>query len=98
MRVFNDLEPPRQVSRVHLEREAGMPTWCLITGWTLTNTPCEASARKVDDSGEGVTTLVSGGDAGLRLQPVEGATAWRLDDSRQWGAPFLLIGDPHDLA
>ncbi|OGX31593.1 MAG: hypothetical protein A3I71_01075 [Omnitrophica WOR_2 bacterium RIFCSPLOWO2_02_FULL_63_16] len=98
MRIFHDLEGPRQISQIRLEREPGTPAWCLVTGWTLEHAPCEAVARKVDDSGEGTTTLVSGGEAGLRLQPVDGATAWRLDDPRQWGEPFLLIGDPQDLA
>ncbi len=98
MRVFHDLEPPRPVTRVRLERAPGQPEWCAVTGWTLKHTACPASVRKVDDSGEGVTMLVSGGEAGLRLRPADDAAPWRLDDPRQWGSPFLLIGDPRDLA
>ena len=96
-RVFNDLEPPRPVSRVRLER-AGQPAWCAVTGWTLDNAPCPAVARKVDDSGEGVVLLISGGEAGLRLQPADAATPWRLEAPGQWGEPFLLLGDTEDLA
>jgi len=58
---------------------------------------CPAQARKVDDSGEGVIMLVSGGDAGLRLQPGGAPAAWSLTNPAQWGEPFLLIADPEDL-
>ena len=69
-RVFNDLTPPTPVARVRLER-GGQPCWCALTGWTLDNAPCPATARKVDDSGEGVVFLITGGEAGLRLQAVD---------------------------
>jgi hypothetical protein len=99
LRVFHDLEPPRPVSQVRLERGAAgsAPQWCAITGWTLANTPCPALARKVDDSGEGVILLVSGGDAGLRLKPAGDPAPWAMDQPAQWGLPFLLIPDPSDL-
>ena len=98
LRVFHDLEPPRRVTHVRLEsRESGGAPWYAVTGWTASGAPCPALARKVDDSGEGVALLVSGGDAGLRLQPEADATPWRLDDSRQHGAPFLLVADAGDL-
>ena len=98
MRVFHDLEPPRPVSRVRLERGGGEPQWYAVTGWTATHAPCPALARKVDDSGEGVVMLVSGGDAGLRFQSAERPAPWVLTDPAQWGAPFLLIAGPVDLA
>ena len=71
--------------------------WCAVTGWTLAGTPCPALVRRVDDSGEGVALLVSGGDAGLRFQTEDLADPWRLDDPRQWGMSFLLMSTPHDL-
>ena len=70
-RIFNDVEPPMPVTQVRLEREPGLPHWYAVTGWTLHNTPCPATACKVDDSGEGVVFLISGGEAGLRLQPAD---------------------------
>ena len=98
MRVFHDLEPARAVTHVRLDPEGlGNPQWHTVAGWTMAGAPCPALARKVDDSGEGVALLVSGGDAGLRLQPEADATPWRLDDSRQHGAPFLLVADAGDL-
>ncbi len=97
LRVFNDLEPPRPVAQVRLEREQGRPQWYAIIGWNLDGTTTSATARKVDDSGEGVVLLITGGTAGLRLQPVDVNHPWDLADRPQWGESFLLIGDPHDL-
>ncbi|GEM_PF-1611233 len=97
MRIFNDLTPPVEVSRVRLEREHGTAAWYAITGWTAQGTPCPVLMRKVDDSGEGVALLIAGGDAGLRLQPADRHAPWNISDSAQWGAPFLLLADLQDL-
>lgn len=97
MRVFHDLEPPRPASQVRLERQPGQPRWYAVMGWNLDHTTTPATARKVDDSGEGVVLLITGGSAGLRLQPAEAHGPWDLADASQWGEPFLLLGDPSDL-
>ena len=75
LRVFHDLEPPRPITHVLIEPPGsrGPAQWCAVTGWSLNGEACPALARKVDDSGEGVVLLVSGGDAGLRLQPAHRA-------------------------
>lgn len=96
LRLFHDLEPPRGVSQVRLEHH-GSSQWYRVTGWTLQGSRCPALGRKVDDSGEGVVLLVSGGEAGLRVQPAEHQDPWRLDDSSQWGVPFLLVADAKDV-
>ena len=97
MRVFNDLAAPVAVSRVRLERAPGAVAWCAVTGWTTQGSPCPALMRKVDDSGEGVALLISGGDAGLRLQQADCRAPWSLSDATQWGEPFLLLADVADL-
>ncbi len=97
-RVFHDLEPPRRVACVRLEREAGTTAWYEVTGWTQTGAPCPAWLRKVDDSGEGVAWLLTGGDAGLRLRPASHPCVWQLDDPSQWGEPLLIIGDLADVS
>ena len=99
LRVFHDLEPPKPVAQVRVERPGDTrgPQWCAVTGWTSANAACPALARKVDDSGEGVVLLISGGDAGLRFQAAGRTAPWRLDDPRQWGAPFLLLPGADDL-
>lgn len=97
LRVFHDLEPPRPVRQVRVDREGHGAQWCAVTGWTVRSEPSPALAVKVDDSGEGVAWLVYGGDAGLRLHPSHAPSSWRLHDARQWGLPFLLTADPADL-
>jgi len=96
LRIFHDLEPPRRVSQVRLEHH-GSPQWCRVTGWTLQGSSCPSLGRKVDDSGEGVVLLVSGGEAGLRVQPADHQESWRLDHPAQWGVPFLLLADAQDV-
>lgn len=98
LRVFHDLEPPRPVDQVRLVPDgAEAAQWYAVTGWSSAGTGVPALARKVDDSGDGVALLVSGGDAGLRLQPADSHSPWRLDDTAQHGAPFLLVPDVSDL-
>ncbi len=97
MRVFHDLEPPRQVSQICLEREPGKPQWCEVVGWSLANTAGPVWAQKVDDSGEGVALLIHGGEAGLRLRPMGSREPWQLKNTSQWGLPFLIMTDSADL-
>lgn len=98
LRVFHDLEPPRPVTHVRLEPPDGGPArWYAVTGWTPDGRPCPALARRVEDSGDGVALLVSGGEAGLRFQPADTPFPWSPQAPFQHGAPFLLIGEVIDL-
>ena len=97
MRLFHDLELPRPISHVRLEREPGTPQWCEVAGWSLTNTPGPVWAQRVDDSGEGVALLIHGGQAGLRLRPAGNRELWDLKNPSQWGLPFIMTTDPNDL-
>ena len=97
MRVFHDLEPPRPVTQVRLERAQGSPQWYEVVAWTLAGTAKQAHAQKVDDSGEGVALLIYGGDAGLRLRPVGNSQPWHLDHPQQRGLPFIITTDVADL-
>ena len=93
LRVFHDVEAPKAVSQVCLERSPNQPEWYEITGWTTAGQPCTAFAQCVDDSGEGLAILVHGGTAGLRIKPAGSKQAWSLQDPQQWGAPFFLIAN-----
>ena len=96
---YRELGPPSPVVRVRIfdRREEG--EWCLVTAvqgegaapWG------PAFARRVEDSGVGVAYLVFGGAWGIRLCPVERACSWSLDDPDQWGEPYLVLTDSHDL-
>lgn len=97
LRVFNDVEPPRRVAQVCLERTPGQPEWCEVTGWSAEGAVAPARAQRVDDSGEGLAMLITGGSAGLRLRPAGKGGDWRLDDVGQWGEPFLLLADDGEI-
>ena len=97
LRVFHNLGSATLVRQVQLARDGQSPQWYDVTGWTASNGRCAAQLQKVDDSGEGVAFLLYGGDAGLRLRPAGDASAWRLDDPRQWGSPFVLLTDLADV-
>ena len=93
LRVFHDVEAPRAVRQVCLQRLNEPLAWYDVSGWTLDNRPCPAVACRVDDSGEGLALLVTGGEAGLRLRPVGSGNVWSLEDTSQWGASFLLMAN-----
>ena len=97
LRVFEDLEAPRLVTHVRLERVPGMAAWYEVVGWTAASAPSQAQMQKVSDSGDGTALLVHGGEAGLRLRPEGSVRPWRLGEPEQWGEPFLLIGEAADV-
>ena len=97
LRLFNSLAPPQSAGHVRLDRGTGQARWFEVTGWTKTGERCPAWAQKIDDSGEGVAFLLYGGDAGLRLRPMERPGPWQLGDPEQWGEPFLIVADLDDV-
>ena len=96
-RVFHDVEAPQPVAQVRLTQANNTPQWYDIIGWSAEGHPCPAWLQKVDDSGEGVSLLIFGGDAGLRLRPTQSSREWSVQDPVQWGEPFLLLGDTEDI-
>ncbi len=96
MRLFNDVEGPSRVRQLYVAPDGGSPAWHEITGWTVEGLICPALARHVDDSGEGLAILISGGTAGLRLRPAGSSGPWG-SNKHEWGLPFLLTTDAQDL-
>jgi hypothetical protein len=72
------------VTAVRYQGEAGEAA-CDVAGWSSAGggSPCAAWAVPVEDSGAGVSTLVYGGDWGLRLTPRDGGAPF--------GEPYLLL-------
>lgn len=97
LRVFHDVELAQPAGQVRLSRDGGSPQWYDVTGWTADDHPCPAWLQKVDDSGDGVAFLLHGGDAGVRLRPADARQPWNRGASRQWGEPFLIMGDRADV-
>jgi hypothetical protein len=88
--VFQCRSAARVVTHVRCNR-AGMETWCEVTGFNLDGRVSLAMACEIDDSGDGTCYLVSGGTWGLRLKDSAASQPWSLEDSDQWGEPFLLV-------
>lgn len=96
---YRELGEPSIVTKVRLFDRRDEGEWCLVTGVRNSQAdPWEpARVRKVEDSGVGVAYLVYGGLWGIRLCPVDHAQPWSFSDQTQWGEPYLLLTDPHDL-
>lgn len=96
---FRELGPARPVSRVRVYDRVSTGEWCRVTGWQddASAPCCSAAAQPVEDSGAGVVYLVSGGNWGIRLKPIEPNEVWSLENPRQWGEAYLLLADPRDM-
>lgn len=84
---FTATGPARIVHRVRYWISADRSIPCDVVGWSSAGggIPCPARAVTVEDSGAGVSTLVYGGDWGLRLTPRDGGAPF--------GEPYLLLDD-----
>ncbi|MET0516559.1 MAG: hypothetical protein ABW047_14675 [Nitrospiraceae bacterium] len=95
---FKELGPARPVVHVRLYDRQATGDWCAVTGWSDAAEPsCPAVARPVEDSGAGITYLVSGGIFGLRFRPLDLTEAWSAESPHQWGEPYLAVADARDL-
>jgi len=96
---FRELGPARPVSQVRVYDRVSSGEWCRVTGWREDPAVpvCQAMAQPVEDSGAGVVYLVSGGNWGLRLKPLEADEEWSLASARQWGEAYLLLADQRDV-
>jgi hypothetical protein len=96
---FNDLEPPRPVSRVRLYDTVPAGEWFDVVGWRgdSARPVCEAMMRKIDDSGSGIAYLITGGEWGVRLKPADDPSEWSVQNDRQRGAPYLIAPSINDV-
>ena len=97
-RMFDAMEEPAPVSRVAASDPDGNDLLCDVTGWSSEIGPCPAYAVLVEDSGEGIATLIYGGNEGIRLRPADCEEEWDLNSSRQWGEACLLLDKDVRLA
>jgi|SRR5579863_9163114 len=99
MKRFRIVGSPRPVRQVRLydRNPEGEIYW--VTGWRSdqSDPACLAQGVPVEDSGEGTVYLLFGGSWGLRFRPIIPDEPWNIQNPRQWGEPYLLLGDPQDL-
>ncbi len=89
-RIFETQDTTRIVSWAKVGCPDGQDRICHVTGWSSQG-PCTPYAVLVDDSGEGLATLLYGGDQGIRLKPEEYEEPWDLNSPHQWGEACLLL-------
>ena len=89
-RMFEALDTPKPVSWAKVGCPDGQDRICQVTGW-YSEGPCAPYAVLVDDSGEGLATLLYGGDQGIRLKPEDIDEPWNLSSPHQWGEACLLL-------
>ena len=96
---FRELGPARPVGQVRVYEHVSTGEWCWVTGWQddASAPRCPAVAQPVEDSGAGVVYLVSGGNWGIRMKPLEPDETWSLESPRQWGEAYLLLADRRDV-
>ena len=99
MKVFQEMGPAVVVREICYYRKGPKPQWCAITGWSIEDggKPCPALAQKIGDSGDGEAILIYGGNGGLRLSFSHNIAPWSLDDPNQWGEPYLVYSNEHDI-
>lgn len=107
MATFKDTGPGSRITAVRLCRD-GVWQWCAITGWA--DGPVPAFITPIEESGDGPARLLHGGAQGLRLIAIAapagerplpaattGAVRWDVQDSQQWGEPFLICRPDTDV-
>jgi len=90
-RVFATNGPLKPVNAVQLDRPNLGATWCDVVGVLPNGTFTSAQTRLVDDSADGTAWLITGGEWGLRLRLKSSTEPWDLNNTLQWGEPFLVM-------
>jgi len=98
IQTFETRTAERTVSELWISGVPGKVGPHVVVGWSSDvvgaedGGPSSLIVVEVTDSGAAVSTLVVGGDYGLRVKP-EGSEGWSLDNGNQWGEPYMLL-DP----
>jgi len=62
-----------------------------VIGWDKeTQSPCAAYACQIEESGDGIATLIHGGTGGIRIKPLEDEAEWKLGEPKQKGVTHLV--------
>ena len=67
-----------------------------VVGWE-DGAPCEVHIVPIGDSGAGQSTLIYGGNNGVRLRPADSGSPWNLERSDQFGEPYLSLESNAEL-
>ena len=89
--VYKDVSSPREVYCIkYFVHEEEKPV--LVTGWDgEKGMACPAYACRVEESGDGMATLIFGGSGGIRMKELEDEEEWDCRKPGQWGETHLSI-------
>jgi len=88
--LYRDVSKSREIYCIKYNID-GEESPVQIIGWDKeTQSPCSAYACQVEESGDGVATLIHGGSGGIRIKPLEDETEWDLGATKQKGATHLI--------
>lgn len=88
-RVFPTSGTSRTVKKLNVKKPGGGEGWHEVIGVGSDKSFQPAQALQMEDSSAGVAWLIFGGDWGLRFKSND--QPWSLDDTQQWGEPFLVL-------
>ena len=99
LQLYETRADPTPIARVRLFEPGHSVGVYEVTGWSSVGggTPCPAMYVPVSDSGQAIVHLISGGDWGVRIRPVDSKRKWDLASEDQWGEPYLVLTDEDDL-
>lgn len=91
-RMFSESGEKRVVNKLNVTPpKTNQSQWCDVVAVDESGTFCPAHAQRVEDSSDGTAWLIFGGSWGLRLRSSENPAEWSLENSNQWGVPFLVL-------
>ena len=93
MQTFEMRGPPETGSSVVVDDLPGSDGPQEIVGWCSdgAGSPCEVTVVLIGDSGAGESRLISGGDNGIRIRPVDSTEPWDVNNGHQRGEPYVLL-------
>ena len=99
LQVFETRAEPVPIDRIRLFYPDIPHGVYEVTGWSSVDdgTPEPAMYMPVSDSGQAEVHLVCGGDWGLRFRPEGSGGVWDVNNSDQWGEPFIVLTDEADI-
>jgi hypothetical protein len=90
-RVFAESGTPKNIRRIKIDTPFGPDQWCVAAAVEEGGQFASAQAVQVEDSADGTVWLVFGGMWGVRFRREVDQGDWALDNTAQWGLPFLVL-------
>ena len=88
--LYRDVSVSREIYCIKYNIE-GEESPVQVIGWDKeTQSPCAAYACQIEESGDGIATLIHGGTGGIRIKLLEDEAEWKLREPKQKGVTHLV--------